>query len=521
MIRYLRVVGVDDPYDAACEGWITVVRGLSGFKGDETAWRVWLLACARMRAEEGSLRRSWGSGGSATGGPPDDIHVDSLDGDAELDPEHRGINDTIAAIRALPLGQGEIVMLRLAAELPVGAVADIVGADAAAIRRAEARGIERLGADRELVVWSLAAPPMPAELADERVALGAFRSLPRSSRLSSPRATIVTLGTPFEKRPRRGTSTGAQVVSINGPLTDGERVRHSGHASGGVNGHPLSSVTPLPTTRADSRAAARAGSGVRAVARPGAAVLRAGRSRAALIGMVAASASVLSLSGISAAAFVGVLPDGAQQAMHDLLGAPAPTGSRAGDGGDGSAGAGGGSGPGTRAGGSPVGPAATSSAARGLCQAWSADKAKGAARDTSVAFRNLAAAAGGPDKVDAYCRVATTPTSTKAPNAHAPTAKPGKSSHTPPAAHTPNPNSPTKTSKTSKTANPSSPTRTSKTANPSSPTGTSKGRSGQTVGNQSAGASQQSAPDVAATAPSQLGTTAKNGKGVGSAALNR
>jgi DNA-directed RNA polymerase specialized sigma24 family protein len=162
MIRYLRVVGVDDPYDAACEGWITVVRGLSGFKGDETAWRVWLLACARMRAEEGSLRRSWGSGGPAKGGAADELHVESLDGDAEQDPEHRGINDTIAAIRALPLGQGEIVMLRLAAELPVGAVADVVGADPVAVRRAEARGIERLGADRELLMWSLAAPAMAA-----------------------------------------------------------------------------------------------------------------------------------------------------------------------------------------------------------------------------------------------------------------------------------------------------------------------------------------------------------------------
>src|SRR6476661_8211738 len=61
MIRYLRVVGHDDPYDEACEGWITVVRGLPGFAGDELAWRVWLLACARQRAEESTLRRAWGS----------------------------------------------------------------------------------------------------------------------------------------------------------------------------------------------------------------------------------------------------------------------------------------------------------------------------------------------------------------------------------------------------------------------------------------------------------------------------
>ena len=36
MVRYLRVIGVDDPYDSACEGWVSVVRGLRGFDGDET-----------------------------------------------------------------------------------------------------------------------------------------------------------------------------------------------------------------------------------------------------------------------------------------------------------------------------------------------------------------------------------------------------------------------------------------------------------------------------------------------------
>jgi DNA-directed RNA polymerase specialized sigma24 family protein len=532
MIRYLRVVGVDDPYDAACEGWITVVRGLPGFKGDETAWRVWLLACVRMRAEEGSLRRSWGSAGSASGGPtPDEIQVDSLDDADEQDPESRGVNDTIAAIRDLPLGQGEIVMLRLAAELPVGAVADIVGADAAAVRRAESRGIERLGADRELVVWSLAAPPMPAELADERVALGAFRSMPKSSRQSAPRATILTLGTSLDKRPGRGEPGDAQVVSINQPLTrNGERAGRTARAGVTVNGHALASVSPLPATRASRRAAARTstgGAGARTAVRPGPDVLWAGRSRAAVIGIVAASASVMSLSGISAAAFVGVLPDGPQQVMHDLLGAPAPTRSGNADGTDATGGTGGtagrtgdgtgGTSPGTRSGHTPVGPAATSSAARGLCQAWSVDKAEGIARDKSVAFRNLAAAAGGPDQVDAYCRVATTPAPapTKTPNAHAPTAKPTKTppAHPSPTPHRTNPNSPTKTSKT---AVPNSPSKTSKAANPNSPTSGSKGGAQRTTTSStqsSPGAVQQSAPDVASTAPTSLDAVSKSSKG--------
>lgn len=528
MVRYLRVVGVDDPYDGACEGWITVVRGLPGFKGDETAWRVWLLACVRMRAEEGSLRRSWGQARPAPGGTtPDELQVDSFDDGQGQDPESRGVNDTIAAIRALPLGQGEIVMLRLAAELPVGAVADIVGADAAAVRRAEERGIERLGADRELVAWSLAAPPMPAELADERVALGAFRAMPKSTRQSASRATILTLGTSLDKQSRRRELPDAEVVSIKAPLTrHGQRAGRTARAGAAVDGHALARVSPLHETRASRRAAAFTAAGQapggRTAGRTGTATLWAGHSRAAVVGIVAVSASVMSLSGISAAAFVGVLPDGPQQAMHDLLGAPAPTRSGSSDGtargtGDGTDGTGGGTGPGTRSSGTPVGPAATSSAARGLCQAWAADKAKGTARDTSVAFRNVAAAAGGADRVDAYCRVAATPATvpTKTPNAHAPTAKPTKTpaTHTP-TPHTPNPNSPTKTSKT---ATPNSPSRTSKAANPNSPTGGSKGGSGQnatTSSTQSSpGAVQQSAPDVVPTAPSSLDAVSKSAKG--------
>lgn len=260
MVRYLRVCGMDDPYDAAFEGWVTVVRGLHGFKGDETAWRVWLMACARMRAEESSLRRSWGSV-TVLPGPwprPGEEPLEMEDLEPTGDPGHRGVGDALAAIRALPLGQGEVVMLRLCAGLPESAVADVVGIDVTGVRRTEARALERLAIDRELLTWSLAAPAMPAELADERAVTGAFRSLPHPG--------------------RRG---GARVVAI-GP-------------------------------RQDLRS--RQGRGTRPTA---------GWSRSALVGVAAVSASVVSLGGLGAAAYTGSLPAPVQQVMHDAIGAPAP-----------------------------------------------------------------------------------------------------------------------------------------------------------------------------------------------------
>ncbi len=341
MTRYLRVAGLDDPYDAACEGWITVVRGLPGFQGDETAWRLWVLACARVRAEESSLRRSWGSVTvlpgvwSEPGGEP--LELDDLETTGEL--AHRGVNDSIAAIRALPLGQGEILMLRLCAQLPVSAVADILGADAAAVRRTETRALERLQIDRELLGWSLTAPATPAELADERVVTGAFRTLPHSV-------------------PLAGTPGGARVIALG----------------------PRQGVPPR--------------------ARP------VGWSRSALVGVAAVSASVVSLGGLGAAAYTGSLPAPLQRVVHDALGAPAP---RDDPGAKGAAIRGGSSGKAVPSSvpSSAVGPDASSAAAGGLCRAWAQDQAKGVARDRSVAYRNLAVAAGGAGHVTDYCVAAT------------------------------------------------------------------------------------------------------------------
>ena len=120
-----------------------------------------------------------------------------------------------------------------------------------------------------------------------------------------------------------------------------------------------------------------------------------------LAGKVAAAlaAGAVSLGGVAAAAYTGNLPDSLQNFAHDTVGAPAPQHHDAT---------------------TPKGPDATGKAAFGLCTAYEATHKNGASPTDSVAFQNLIKAAGGADKVAAYCAAVPHP----GKSSHAPSAKP-------------------------------------------------------------------------------------------------
>ena len=140
-------------------------------------------------------------------------------------------------------------------------------------------------------------------------------------------------------------------------------------------------------------------------------------ARAAAVAAVAA----LGLGGFATAAFAGALPAPAQQFAHHTFGAPAAEGGRP-------------TGIHPSATTTPAGPDATGPAAFGLCTAWAHAKAHGTSSRRAVAFRNLAAAAGGASNVAAYCAAVPHPGASSSHTAHP--AGPPTSHHTgPPAAH--------------------------------------------------------------------------------------
>jgi hypothetical protein len=139
-------------------------------------------------------------------------------------------------------------------------------------------------------------------------------------------------------------------------------------------------------------------------------------ARAAAIAAVA----VLGFGGFATAAAAGALPAPAQQFAHHTFGAPAahdgrPTGTH----------------PSATA--PPTGPDATGPAAFGLCTAWAHAKAHGTSSQQAVAFRNLAAAAGGASNVAAYCAAVPHPGASSSHTGHP--ARPPASHPRPPASH--------------------------------------------------------------------------------------
>ncbi|KQX62098.1 hypothetical protein [Angustibacter sp. Root456] len=170
---------------------------------------------------------------------------------------------------------------------------------------------------------------------------------------------------------------------------------------------------------------------------------------------LAAAAGAVTLGGVSAAAFTGSLPDGAQALAHQVIGAPAADDTDSADSTDStdsaqdddatetateapSEAATATDEPTSSPSATPVGPDATGPAAFGLCTAYTAQVRAGHTPDASApAWRNLAQAAGGAANIATYCGTVALPGRSADHPTGSPTSNPG-STHRPtkaPATH--------------------------------------------------------------------------------------
>jgi RNA polymerase sigma-70 factor, ECF subfamily len=142
VLRYLRVAAPAAAEDLAADTWISVIRGLGRFRGDEQRFRAWVFTAARHRAID--WRRL------AVRRPVVSLPVELLAArPAPDDPvaavlEAQSTRAALALLAELPADQAEVVALRVLGGLGVAEVAGILGKRPGAVRVLAHRGLRRL-----------------------------------------------------------------------------------------------------------------------------------------------------------------------------------------------------------------------------------------------------------------------------------------------------------------------------------------------------------------------------------------
>jgi RNA polymerase sigma-70 factor, ECF subfamily len=141
LIRYLRVMAPEAAEDVAADTWVTVLRGLTGFRGDEQAWRAWVFTVSRRRVVDQRRRASR---------RPKTVELDELRAEpvtpdaADEAIERLSTRAALAMLTELPPLQAEVILLRVVAGLDTDVVARLVNRSSGAVRVAAHRGLRRL-----------------------------------------------------------------------------------------------------------------------------------------------------------------------------------------------------------------------------------------------------------------------------------------------------------------------------------------------------------------------------------------
>jgi RNA polymerase sigma-70 factor, ECF subfamily len=144
LLRYLRTVGAGLADDVAAETWLSVVRGLHRFSGDEAQWQAWVFTIARARLVDARRRAA------RTAVPVDgDLLAEAVPAVADVSGAVEEMFSTEAALRiigTLPRHQAEVVLLRYVAGLDVTRTAEVLGRRPGAVRVTAHRALKRLAA---------------------------------------------------------------------------------------------------------------------------------------------------------------------------------------------------------------------------------------------------------------------------------------------------------------------------------------------------------------------------------------
>jgi RNA polymerase sigma factor (sigma-70 family) len=143
ILGFLRGRIPSEAEDLAASVWMEAARGLAGFEGDEAGFRAWMFTIARRRMMNELRRRSR---------RPVELHAaDTLpvpvaadDPAVEVAEQEAGAAAVALIRRVLPELQGEVVLLRVVAELPVNDIATLLDLAPGHVRVLAHRGLAKL-----------------------------------------------------------------------------------------------------------------------------------------------------------------------------------------------------------------------------------------------------------------------------------------------------------------------------------------------------------------------------------------
>ncbi len=162
VLKYLATIaGAAAAEDLAADTWVSVVRDLGRFSGDEpAAFRAWVLSIARRRWIDDVRRRTRRPEALVDVIPDVTAAAEDVVGASET---AAGTRWALGLISSLPPDQAEVIALRVIGDLDVHETARIVGKKPGAVRVLAHRGLrrlaEQLGADQANVGVTNPVPP--------------------------------------------------------------------------------------------------------------------------------------------------------------------------------------------------------------------------------------------------------------------------------------------------------------------------------------------------------------------------
>jgi RNA polymerase sigma factor (sigma-70 family) len=142
VLGYVRGLGVEEPEDTVSEVFVSVVRSLPTFVGDEADFRRWLFTIAHRRAVDSHRRRT-----RRREQPTDPLLLPDVAtaGDA-TDAVNAQLSSTAAseALAQLTPDQREVILLRVVADLSVADAAAVLGKQPGAVKTLQRRALASL-----------------------------------------------------------------------------------------------------------------------------------------------------------------------------------------------------------------------------------------------------------------------------------------------------------------------------------------------------------------------------------------